>query len=159
MIIMRLNTHSQTMPSKLPKFLVAMFCVGVGLMYFVFLLGAFACFYYTKSVLGGILMIFIPIALTTWYYITSKDIANAHIEIDGNSIHVVDYYLGMKKEQILAFSDITSAEIVPGYSHRLKGYRVSAMGTRYIVLKKDNKYLFKIICLPETENIFKDFLN
>ena len=144
MIIMRLNTHSQTMPSKLPKFLVAMFCVGVGLMYFVFLLGAFACFYYTKSVLGGILMIFIPIALTTWYYITSKDIANAHIEIDGNSIHVVDYYLGMKKEQILAFSDITSAEIVPGYSHRLKGYRVSAMGTRYIVLKKDNKYLFKI---------------
>ena len=159
MIIMRLNTHSQTMPSKLPKFLVAMFCVGVGLMYFVFLLGAFACFYYTKSVLGGILMIFIPIALTTWYYITSKDIANAHIEIDGNSIHVVDYYLGMKKEQILAFSDITSAEIVPGYSHRLKGYRFSAMGTRYIVLKKDNKYLFKIICLPGTENIFKDFLN
>lgn len=156
---MRFNTHSQTVPSQLPKFLIAMFCVGVGLMYFIFLLGAFACFYYAKNVFCGILMILIPIALTTWYCITTKDVINAYIEIDENSICVVDYYFGIKKQKMYLFSDITSAEIVHGYSHRVKGYRFSAMGTRYIVLKKDNKYLFKVIYLPETASVFKDFLN
>jgi len=155
---MRLNTHSQTIPSKLPKFLVAMFCVGVSSIYFIFFLTAFACFYYAKSVSGGILMILIPIALTTWHWITTKDIINAYIEIDGNSICVVDYYFGIKKQRMFLFSDITSAEIVPGYSYRIKGYRHNYMGTHYIVLRKDTKYLFKIIYLPETENIFKGFL-
>ncbi len=156
--IMRFSTHSQTIPSKVPKLLVTMFCVGVGLMYAIFLLGAFACFYHAKNVFGGILVILIPIALTTWYCITTRDICKAYIEINGNEIRVVDYYLGIKKERMVLFSDITSTEIALGYSHRVKGYRFSAMGTRYIVLKKDNKYLFKIIYLPETENIFKDFL-
>ncbi len=155
---MRFNTHSQTGSSKLPKPLVALFLVGVGLMYFVFLLAAFACFYYAKSVLVGILMIALPIVLTAWYCITTRDICKAYIEINGNEIRIVDYYLGIKKERMVLFSDITSAEIALGYSHRVKGYRLSAMGTRYIVLKKDNKYLFKIIYLPETEIIFKDFL-
>lgn len=135
-----------------------MFFVGVGSLYLIFLLGSFACFYYAKSILGGILMIILPLVLTTWYCITTRDICKAYIEINGNSIRVVDYYLGMKKERMFSFSDITSAEIVPGYSHRVKGYRFSAMGTHYIALKKDNKYLFKIIYLPETENIFKEFL-
>lgn len=156
---MRLNTHSQTIPSKLPKFLVAMFCVGVSSIYFIFLLTAFACFTYAKSVLGGILVIFIPIVITAWVCITIRDMSNAYIEIDGNSICVVDYYFGIKKQRMFLFSDITSAEIVPAYSHRVKGYRYSYMGTHYIVLKKDNEYLFKIIYLPETENIFKHFLN
>lgn len=156
---MRLNTHSQTIPSKLPKFLVAMFCVGVSLIYFIFLLTAFACFTYAKSVLGGILVIFIPIVITAWVCITIRDMSNAYIEIDGNSICVVDYYFGIKKQRMFLFSDITSAEIVPAYSYRIKGCRYNYMGTHYIVLRKDTKYLFKIIYLPETENIFKHFLN
>lgn len=158
MIIMRLNTHSQTAPSKSPKLLDALFFVGVGLMYFIFLLGAFACFYYAKSVWSGIMVIALPTILTIWHCITTSDICKAYIEINGNAIRVVDYYLGIKKEQMYLFSDISSAEIAPGYSHRVKGYRFSAMRTQYIILKKDNKYLFKIIYLPETKNIFKEFL-
>ena len=159
MILMRLNTHSQTTPSKLPKSLVAMFCVGVGLIYFIFLLVAYACFTYAQSKLGGILVIIIPIALTVWVYITIKDMSNAYIEINEKSILVVDYYLGIKKEKMFSFSDITSAEIAPGYSHRVKGYRYSAMGTRYIILKKDTKYLFKIMYSPETASIFEDYIS
>ena len=159
MIIIRLNTHTQTTPSKLPKFLVAMFCVGVSMLYFIFLLAAFACFTYAKSVLGGIFVIIVPIAITVWVYITVRDMSNAYIEIDGNSICVVDYHLGIKKKKMFSFSDITSAEIVPGYSHRVKGYRYSAMGTHYIILKNDTKYLFKIIYLPETASIFEDYIS
>ena len=155
---MRLNTHSQTAPSKLPKFLVAIFYIGISLIYFIFLLVAFACFTYAQNILGGILMIIIPITLTAWVCITMKDIAKAYIEIDGNSICVVDYYLGIKKKKLFSFSDITSAEIAPGYSHRVKGYRYSAMGTRYIILKKGTKYLFKIIYSPEAASIFADYI-
>ena len=87
-----------------------------------------------------------------------KDIENAYIEIKENEIIVVDYYWGVKKEKHISFSDITSAEICIGYSHKVKGYRWSFAGMRYIVFKKDKKYLFKIIYLPETEEIFKQYL-
>ena len=88
-----------------------------------------------------------------------KDMAKAYIEIGENSILVVDYYFGIKKEKMFSFSDITSVEIAPGYSHRVKGYRYSAMGTQYIILKKDSKYLFKIMYSPEAASIFADYIS
>ena len=72
--------------------------------------------------------------------------------------YVVDYYWGVKKEKHISFSDITSAEICIGYSHTVKGYRLNFAGMRYVVFKKGNRYLFKIIYLPETEEIFKQYL-
>ena len=80
------------------------------------------------------------------------------IEIKENEIYVVDYYWGVKKEKHISYTDITSTEICIGYSHKVKAYRLSFAGMRYIVFKKDNKYLFKIIYLPETEQIFKQYL-
>ena len=155
---MRFCTHSQTPCPKTPKFISALLFVGVGLVYFVFALGSFACFYYANSILGGVLMIVLPVALTFWYRITMRDMSKAYIEIDDDSIRVVDYYLGIKKEKVFSFSDISSGEIALGYSHKVRGYRFSVMGTRYIILKRDKEYLFKIIYLPETENVFKRFL-
>ena len=64
----------------------------------------------------------------------------------------------IKKEKHISFSDITSAEICIGYSHKVKGYRLSFAGMRYIVFRNNKKYLFKIIYLPETEEIFKHYL-
>ena len=96
--------------------------------------------------------------LTAVILIHIKDIEKAYIEIKDNEIYVVDYYWGVKKEKCFSFSDITSAEICIGYSHKVKGYRLSFTGMRYIVFKKDNRYLFKIIYLPETEEIFNQYL-
>ena len=87
-----------------------------------------------------------------------KDMEKAYIEIKENKIHVVDYYCGIKKEKLFSFSDITSAEICIGNSLKVKGYRISEMGIQYIVFRNGKKYLFKIIHLPETEEIFKQYL-
>ena len=153
--MIRLNTHDRTPCPKMSKFLIAMFAIGVGGMYFSLLMGSFLCFYYAESVVGGILMIILPTVLIAWILIRIRNISKAYVEIDGETIRVVDYYWGFKKEQIFSFSDITSGEIVLGGSLKVKGYSV---GMRYIIFKKDGKYLFKIIYLPETERVFKRFL-
>lgn len=155
---MRFNTHGQRNCSKLPKPISALLSLGIVLIYLIFVLGSFACFFYVKSTIGGVLMIMLPAVITIWYRITMRDMTKAYVEINGDLIRVVDYYLGIKKERLYSFADINSGEIVLGYSHLVKGYRFSAMGTQYIILKKGNKYLFKIIYTPETESVFKRFL-
>ena len=155
---MKLNTHDHTPRPKNSKFIKALFLICAILVYSIFGLLSFACFYYAKSIVGGILVILIPILMTTIILTHIKDIERAYVEIDENEIHVVDYYWGIKKEKHISFSDITSAEICIGYSRKVKGYRLSIAGMRYIVFKRDNTYLFKIIYLPETEENFKQYL-
>ncbi|MBQ3128967.1 MAG: hypothetical protein IJC13_08015 [Clostridia bacterium] len=155
---MKLNTHDCTPRPQNSNFIKVLFLICVFLIYSIFGLVSFACFYYAHSFIGGISVILIPVLLTAIILIHIKDIEKAYIEIKENEIYVVDYYWGIKKEKHISFSDITSAEICIGYSHKVKGYRLSFAGMRYIVFKKDNKYLFKIICLPETEEIFKQYL-
>ncbi len=156
---MKLNTHDRTPRPHNSNSIKVLFLICAILIYSIFSLGAFACFYYAQSFIGGIFVILIPmVLLTAIILIHIKDIEKAYIEIKENKIYVVDYYWGIKKEKHISFSDITSAEICIGYSHKVKGYRLSFAGMRYIVFKKDNKYLFKVIYLPETEEIFKQYL-
>lgn len=155
---MKLNTHDRTPRPQNSKLVKGLFVLCGVLMYSIFGLVSFACFYYAKSIVGGILVILAPILMTAIIFTHIKDIERAYVEIIENEIYVVDYYWGIKKEKHISFSDITSAEICIGYSHKVKGYRLSFAGMRYIVFKKDKKYLFKIIYLPETEETFKQYL-
>ena len=155
---MKLNTHDRTPRPENSKLIKGLFVLCGVLMYSIFGLVSFACFYYANSIVGGVLIILIPVLMTTLILIHIKDIERAYVEINENEIHVVDYYLGIKKEKHISFSDITSAEICIGYSHKVKGYRLSFAGMRYIVFRNNKKYLFKIIYLPETEEIFKQYL-
>ena len=155
---MKLNTHDQTPRPKKNKTITFLFVLCAILMYSIYGLTAFACFYYAHSFAGGIFVISIPCVLTTIILIQIKDIEKAYVEIKDTEIYVVDYYCGIKKEKRILFSDITCAEIHPSYSHKVKGYRANAVGMRYLVFKKDKKYLFKILYLPETEQLFKKYL-
>lgn len=155
---MKLNTHDRTPRPQNSKLVKGLFVLCGVLMYSIFGLVSFACFYYAKSIVGGILVILAPILMTAIIFTHIKDIERAYVEIIENEIYVVDYYWGIKREKHISFSDITSAEICIGYSHKVKGYRLSFAGMRYIVFKKDKKYLFKIIYLPETEETFKQYL-
>ena len=155
---MKLNTHDRTPRPENSKLIRGLFVLCGVLMYSIFGLVSFACFYYANSIAGGILVIMIPVLMTAIIFTHIKDIERAYVEIQGNEIYVVDYYWGIKKEHRFSFSDITSAEIYSGYSHKVKGYRLSFAGMRYIVFRNNKKYLFKIIYLPETEEIFKQYL-
>jgi len=155
---MKLNTHNCTPRPKNSKLIKVLLVLCAILMFGIFGLLSFACFYYAKSFVGGISVILIPVLLTVIILIHIKDMEKAYVEIKENKFHIVDYYWGIKKEKHISFSDITSAEICIGYSHKVKGYRLSFAGMRYIVFRNNKKYLFKIIYLPETEEIFKQYL-
>ena len=155
---MMLNTHDRTPRPKNNTLVKGLLVLCAILMFGMFGLLSFACFYYAQSLFGGIFVILIPIALTAIILLHIKDMEKAYVEIKEDVIYVVDYYWGIKKEKHISRSDITSAEICIGYSHKVKGYRFSFAGVRYIVFRNNKKYLFKIIYLPEIEEIFKQYL-
>ena len=155
---MKLNTHDRTPRPKNSKLVKGLLLFCWLLMFSIFCFGSFACFYYAKSIAGGLSVLLIPILMTAIILTHIKDMEKAYIEVIDDEIYVVDYYWGVKKEKHFALSDITSAEICIGYSHKVKGYRFSFAGMRYIVFKNGDKYLFKIIALPETEKIFKQYI-
>lgn len=156
---MKLNTHERTPRPKNSKLITALFVLCFVLVYVMFGLGAFACIYYGKSVIGGLFVIAILVFCTLVICIPFFDMKKAYIEIVDNNIYVVDYYLGIKKEKRFLVSDITSAEVVSGYSNIVKGYRMREAGIQYIIFKNGKEYLFKMICLPETKEIFKKYIN
>jgi hypothetical protein len=155
---MKLNTHDRTPRPKNSKLLAILWAVSAALICSMCGITIFAGFAYADTPAAGIFLILLYITMAIVVLIPFKDMAKAYIEIEENKIHVVDYYCGIKKEKYISFSDITSAEICIGCSHKVKGYRHSVAGMQYIIFKQNKKYLFKIIYLPETEEIFKQYL-
>ena len=155
---MKLSTHDHTPKPHNRTRITGLFILCGILSFGIFGLLSLACFYYARSITGGILGILIPLLLTAMILLHINDMEKAYIEISEKEIFVVDYYWGIKKEKHFTFSDITSAEIHSGYSRKVRGYRHSTAGMRYIVFSNGDTYLFKIIALPETEEIFKEYI-
>lgn len=155
----RLNTHEPTPIPKIGKLVLCLFVLSSILIYGMFIFIAFLYAFYENDLRTAIFVISMPVIFTIILFIKFKDIRKAYVEIDGDTIHVVDYYFGIEKEKYFSRSDITSTEIVSPYSFQAKGYRIGVGGTTYIIFRKEKKYLFKIICLPETKEIFKQYIN
>ena len=120
-----------------------------------FLFAAIATSIMSRSILPA-LIILIPVTLiVAFVIIATTDMNKAYVQIEGNNVTVVDYYFFSKKERCFKIDEIKTTEIVLGYSFRVRGYRYSMMGFSYIVFRNaDNKYLFKIINCPETNEFF-----
>ena len=132
-------------------------CEGV----FVILLFSFIAIFTSvesKSI-QPFLIIFIPIVLVALIaVITITDMNKAYVEINGDNITVVDYYLGFKKEKSFTLQEIKKAKITIGFSFAVKGYRYSQMGMTYIVFKNEkNKYMFKVLNCYETKDFFEKY--
>ena len=155
---MKLNTHDTTPKTQSSKTANILLMISAVLMYSMFGLVAFCCLYYAKSFAGGMMVIIIPVLFTVSLLIHFKDMEKAYVEIKENEFCVVDYYWGIKKEKHIPKAKVTSAEVCLGYSLKVKGYRWSALGFRYIVFRNGKKYLFKIVYLPETEKLFKEYI-
>lgn len=157
---MKFNTHSQTPKPKSSKLIKVLFSISLILMYIIPLMGIYCCFYYAKSIVGGILLIVLTITLTAICVIMGLDIEKAYVEFSENDICVVDYYFLIKKEKHFKFQDIAKLEITYSGSYKLHGYRLNIVGFRYIVFRDaKSKYLFKILYTEENYEQLKKILN
>ena len=146
---MRFNTHSRTPKNKTPKSVKLMLIGECGLLLAIFAFMAIVCSLYINSVAPAVLIITPVFILTAIFLVTQKDMEKEYIEINDDTISVVDYYFGIKKEKSFLIQDIANAEIVNGYSMRVHGYMYSMCGSTYIVFRDNNdKYLFKVLCVP-----------
>ena len=120
-----------------------------------FLFAAIATSIMSRSILPALIILIPTILIVIFVIVTTIDMNKAYVQIEGNNITVVDYYFFSKKERCFKIDEIKTTEIVLGYSFRVRGYRYSMMGFSYIVFRNaDNKYLFKIINCPETNEFF-----
>ena len=149
------NTHDRTPKIKTNKTLKIMIILCWSLMGALFMFAAIATSIMSRSILPA-LIILIPVTLIVAFaIIVTTDMNKAYVQIEGNNVTVVDYYFFSKKERCFKIDEIKTTEIVLGYSFRVRGYRYSMMGFSYIVFRNaDNKYLFKIINCPETNEFF-----
>lgn len=81
----------------------------------------------------------------------------AYVELQGDKICVVDYYLGIKKEQHFSLNQITSAELCVASSPGVKGYR-NYGPVEYIVFRNGKDYLFKLLHTTATAEAFRPYL-
>ena len=157
---MRFNTHSRTPKNKTPKSVKLMLIGECALLLAIFAFMAIVCSFYISSVAPAVLIITIVLIFTALFFVTQMDMEKAYIEINDDTISAVDYYFGIKKERSFLIQDIANAEIVIGYSMRVHGYRHSMCGCTYIVFRDNtDKYLFKVLCIPETKQFFDKYLN
>ena len=149
------NTHDRTPKIKTNKTLKIMLISCCSFIGAVFLFFAIATSIMSRSILSALIILIPTILILTFVIVTTIDMNKAYVQIEGNNITVVDYYFFSKKERCFKIDEIKTAEIAFGYSFRLRGYRYGMMGFSYIVFRNDNnKYLFKVINCPETNDFF-----
>ncbi len=156
MIDLKFHTHDRTSKSKNSKTVIFLLVLCTILFYGIFGMVAFACFHYADNIFASILLMAIPLFLTAIMRIAIRDMEKVYIEIKENEICVADYYFGIKREKHFLISDVTSKEIYFGNSWKVKGYHVSSFA-QYFVFYHNKKYLFKMICFPETEALLKQY--
>lgn len=156
---MRFNTHYRTTNLKAKKSVKIILTVALGLLivYVIFLSVVYSV--YVSSAEPAVIILAPFLILTVLFLVTQRDMEKAYVEINNDKIRVVDYYLGIKKEKSFSIQDTAHAEIIIGYSMRVHGYRYSMSGCSYIVFRDNGgKYLFKVICVPETKQFFDKYL-
>ena len=156
---MRFNTHNRTPKIETKKSVKIMLTISFGLIISLFLFFAIVCSLYIESVMPAVVILTPVLVLAILFAQTLKDMEKAYIEIDDDAIFVTDYYFGIRSEKEFSVRQIGTAEILLGSSMRVRGYRYSSAGCAYIVFRDVcDRYMFKVICVPETKQLFSKYL-
>ena len=153
------NTHNRTPKIEIDKTVKIILISGWSFMLALFLFFAIAISILSKSILPAVIIL-TPLAfIATWIAIRVIDMNKAYVQIDAESITVVNYCFFKRKEKRFTIGEIKTAEIALGYSLSPRGYRHSNMGSSYIIFRGDNgKYLFKVISCPDTNAFFGKYI-
>ena len=156
---MRFYTHDRTPKIKTKKSIKIMLIIEYSLIIALFIFMAIVCSLYISSIIPAAVILVPVLVLAILIAIPQNDMDKAYVEIIDDVIISTDYYFGIKKEKTFFLRDISTAEIVNGYSMRVHGYRYSNAGCTYIVFRDNSgKYMFKVMCVPETKQYFGKYL-
>ena len=112
---MKLNTHDRTPRPQNSNFIKVLFLICAILIYSIFGLVSFACFYYAHSFIGGISVILIPILLTAIILIHIKDIEKAiqypNSAKDANGRLLVGAAVGVSKNTLERVDALVKAKV------------------------------------------------
>ena len=149
------NTHDRTPKLKTNKALKIMMILCWSLVGAFFLFFAISTSIMIHSISPALTILIPAVFFASFAIVPIIDMNKAYVQIDGDNITVVDYYFFFKKERCFRMDVIKTAEIALGYSFRVRGYRYSMTGFSYIIFRDtNNKYLFKVINCPETNEFF-----
>ena len=153
---MKIYIHSQTPKPKMSKTIKIMFIITSSLFLSIFLLAAFVCFFIANSIIGGIILILIPIFLFALVYFSITDLEKAYIEICEDHIVAVEFFAGISKIKRFQKDDIQSYKFSKSLD-RIPGTKLKFV--RYIVFyDKNGKYLFKIYHDKSNEALLQNIL-
>lgn len=156
---MRFNTHDRTPKIKTKKSVKIMLTICFSLIIALFLFMAIVCSLYINSIMPAVIILVPVLIIVMLIAITQNDMDKAYVEIIDDVIIATDYYFGIKKEKTFFIQDIATADVLIGYSMRVRGYRYSNTGCTYMVFRDNSgKYMFKVICVPETKRYFGKYL-
>ena len=152
-------THDGLTHKKTSKHIFILSIICAVFIYGFFLFTSVVCSIYVHNIESAV-VILSPISLcAAWFVIGIKDAEKEYVEFIKDTVIVVDYRFGIRREKIFSTEDIVEAEIVSGFSNKVRGHRFSHVGVTYIVFRGvHNKYLFKIVNLPETKSYFESYL-
>ena len=156
---MKVFTHHSGLEKPLPRSYKIFMAVCFSILPCFFLFMAVFLSIEVKSVTPALVILLPFSALALWIHVITRDMEKAYVEITGDTITVVDYYYGVRKEKQFRTCDIVSTELLSGYSLRVRGYRHSYMGICYRIFRGEKgRYLFKLIDIPESSACFQRYL-
>ncbi len=153
------NTHDRTPRVKNKKSIVIMLYGLYALFFAMIIFGSVVCSFEVGNILPALLISGPFLILSLIFFILKNDIKKSCVIIEGDYIKAVDYYFGKKFEKTFRKDEIKKASSFSGNSLKVQGLRYSGMGQGYIVFYgENNKYLFKIIHVPETKKYFSEYI-
>lgn len=157
--LMRFQTHGPSPKTEHKKSVEIMLAVSFGLLFALLLFSAIACSFFAGSFMPAVVVLTPFLTVAILVIIIKKDMDRAYVEIVDHKVTIIDYYFGVKRGKSFLTEDIAYADAVLGCSMRVHGYRYSAGACTYIVFRDNSgRYMFKIICSPETKQYFQKYL-
>lgn len=138
------------------KLLKALFLISGGLLGGFFLFFSVYASITIKSIAPALIVAEIPL-LAVLILIGIRDMNRAYVEINGDSIDVVDYYCFVKKEKTVSIQEIARMEILSRGSWKMRGL-ANPLYSYLVFWDREGKYLFKVFNTPETMQYFEQLL-
>ena len=145
--------------STAKKIYIVCMCVGLSLMYSMFVLVG-CCLFFENEYLGGILSIAVPLIAGAVLIISGKNLSKSYALFSESGIEIHTFILLKEKIKAFEYQNIKLIYLIPGFSLSLKLKGVRFWFQSYYGFYSDKgKYMFKIAKSDDSESVVEALLS